>query len=279
MKEKTRVATTLSSTIPKGWHIQAHKNWLIGKRQEAVQAAVEHINTLGREKPAALMLQLSYYLILLDDYPSATAILEDQFARTPGHLETALNLAACYSRLDRHDEAVNRANTVLALQPDNIVAWDILAKSLHKLDRQPEASAAGTQVLELRERKSNDVDIAVGWHLPSEHPRNYARRNGKRDVIAFSLWGSHPRYLRGALQNILLAPYFFPGWTLRFYVDGSLPPEFTGLMDSLGAQVIIQPGIHTQRQKLCWRFQVANNPSVGHFLVRDVDSVFGVREV
>lgn len=117
-----------------------------------------------------------------------------------------------------------------------------------------------------------------GWILPEGSPRNYARQDGKRDVVVFSLWGNDPRYLRGAIQNILLAPKFFPAWTLRFHIDDSLPSEFVDLMEKLGAEVIVQHGIHTLRERLCWRFRIVNDPSVGHFLVRDVDSVCGNRE-
>ena len=276
-KGRTRVTTSISSIIPKEWHAEAHRCWLSGNRQEAVQIAVKHINTFGPDKPASLVLQLAYYLFLLNDYQSAVTILEYQFLRTPDHLEIALNLAVCYSRLNRHEEAVGQANAVLAMQPDNVVAWDILANALHGLGRLPEASMAGTRALELKDRASGSPK--AGWILlPEGSPRNYARQDGKSDVIAFSLWGNNPRYLRGAIQNILLAPKFFPAWTLRFYIDDSLPSEFVGLMEKLGAKVIVQHGNHTLRERLCWRLQVANDPLVGHFLVRDVDSVFGNRE-
>ncbi|MGO2504311.1 MAG: hypothetical protein ACTH7C_14355, partial [Cobetia marina] len=33
------------------------------------------------------------------------------------------------------------------------------------------------------------------------------------------------------------------------------------------------------RQRLCWRFAVADDPGVGYFLVRDCDSVISLREV
>ena len=39
------------------------------------------------------------------------------------------------------------------------------------------------------------------------------------------------------------------------------------------------PAGQSLRQKLCWRFQVANDPGVGRFLVRDCDSVVNQREV
>ena len=38
------------------------------------------------------------------------------------------------------------------------------------------------------------------------------REERSRNVIAFSLWGSNPRYLRGALTNATVARYLYPGW-------------------------------------------------------------------
>ncbi len=40
----------------------------------------------------------------------------------------------------------------------------------------------------------------------------------------------------------------------------------------------MQPDGQSLRQRLCWRFLVANDPGVGRFLVRDADSVLNLRE-
>jgi hypothetical protein len=54
--------------------------------------------------------------------------------------------------------------------------------------------------------------------------------------------------LRGALQNILLAPHLFSKWIIRFYIDESVPSEFVSLMQSLGAQIVTHTGVHSRRQ-------------------------------
>lgn len=269
--------TTVTAKIPAGWCAPAHISWIEGNRQQAINTILQQINSFGPDKPRGLVFQFSYYLFLLNDFLSAAAILEHQYARTPDDVEVALNLAVCYSRSERSEEALKYANRALQLQPENLVALDTLAKVHHKQGRDDESSAAGTRTLELKDRVSRPAPI--DWKLPTENPHTYARRDGKVDVIAFSMWGKNPRYLRGAIQNILLARDFFPSWKLRFHVDESVPSELVELMGTLGAEVILQPGVHTQRQKLCWRFLVANDPAVGHFLVRDVDSVFSQREV
>jgi tetratricopeptide (TPR) repeat protein len=43
-------------------------------------------------------------------------------------------------------------------------------------------------------------------------------------------------------------------------------------------EVALQPEEQSLRQKPCWRFQVANDPEVGRFAVRDCDSVVSLRE-
>jgi hypothetical protein len=72
--------------------------------------------------------------------------------------------------------------------------------------------------------------------------------------------------LRGALDNVLAAAYLYPGWRVRFYVDGSVPQGFLACLQEHGAEIKVQPDGQSQRQRLCWRFQVANDPGVGAFL-------------
>ena len=40
-----------------------------------------------------------------------------------------------------------------------------------------------------------------------------------KNIISFSLWGDHPMYWKGAIENIKLANRFYPGWICRFYID------------------------------------------------------------
>lgn len=267
-----------AASAPKGWHDVAHGLWERGERLGGVQAALANINAFGADKPRALVLQLAYYFFLLDDFPAAARTLEYQAGRTPNDPEVLLNLAACYSRIGRDADAADRANAVLAAQPDNALALDVLAKCLHALGRHREAADAGTRALVEKDRACVG-ESAAEWRLPSADPRAYARGPGRRDVIAFSLWGARPEYLRGALRNLLLAPDLFPGWLLRFYIDDTVPPQFVELIREHGGEVFEHASGQTLRQKLCWRFGVANDPGVGHFLVRDVDSVIGAREL
>src|SRR5690606_10474457 len=149
--------------------------------------------------------------------------------------------------------------------------------SLAKLGRHEEAAQAGTRALTLKDEAVSQP--VAGWVLPAEGPDDWLAEQGeKQAVIAFSLWGVQPRYLRGALDTVLAAAYLYPGWRVRVYVDGSVPQGFLACLQEHGAEIKVQPDGQSQRQRLCWRFQVANDPGVGRFLVRDADSVLNLRE-
>ncbi len=260
--------------VPAGWNAEACRHWAQGQAMPAIQAVIAELNTQAAKRPA-LSLQLAYYFFLKNDYLAAAKVLEQQMTVTPEHLETQLNLAVCYSRLHRCEEAVVLAARVLAAQPENFTALDGLTACMQRLGRLEEAARYGTRVLELKDRGA-DAWPLKDWTLPAVTPAEHVR--GKQNVIAFSLWGRQAEYLRGALRNALLAPDLYPGWVCRFYVDASVPASFRKRLADLGAQVIMHPGEHSLRQKLAWRFQVANDPRVGYFLVRDTDSVINLRE-
>jgi hypothetical protein len=263
-------------TIPSGWDKAACIHWAKGERTEAIQATLKAFNKAPMKDPR-LTLQVAYYLFLINDYKAAAGILENQFKATPDHFETILNLSVCYSRLGRCADSVKLSQRALDIQPENFTALDGLASCLYRLSRYDESAAAGTRVLELKNRLC-DAGAAKGWKLPAGTPQAFAGQPGKRNVIAYSLWGDKPTYLRGSLRNLLLGPDIYPGWVLRFNVDSSVPAEFIGLIKQLGAEVVMHPASDSLRERLCWRFQVANDPTVGRFLVRDVDSPLNIRE-
>ena len=62
------------------------------------------------------------------------------------------------------------------------------------------------------------------------------------------------------------------------FLFADVPAEVRARLAQLGADVRLEPSGQPMREKLAWRFKVANDPSVGRFLVRDVDSVIGERE-
>jgi len=270
MKTKQQVS------VPGGWDRDAVIHWAAGRRLEAIQAALKRFNLAPLSDPR-LSLQIAYYLFLVNDFPGAASILERQHKAAPAHFETLLNLSVCYSRMGRCEDSVTLARRALEIEPENFTALDGLASCLYRLRRYEESSEIGTRVLTLKDRLCARAP-AAGWRLPAVTPESFATAPGKRHVIAYALWGDRPTYLRGALRNLLLAPDMYPGWTARFYVDDSVPAPFIGLIGELGGEVVMHPSGAGIREKLCWRFQVANDPGVGYFAVRDVDSPLNLRE-
>jgi hypothetical protein len=96
-------------------------------------------------------------------------------------------------------------------------------------------------------------------------------------IIAFSLFGSKPRYTQGAIANLKLAEELYPGWVCRFYVDITVP---TGVRRELerGAEVILMPRQRFRMEGMFWRFLVADSEAP-RWMVRDADSRLNPREV
>lgn len=94
-------------------------------------------------------------------------------------------------------------------------------------------------------------------------------------LISFSVFGSKPLYLRGAVHNARLAPRIYPGWTCRFYVQRGLD-IITELRD-LGAEVVeMEPEL--AYSGTFWRFLAADDPEAECVIFRDADSRLNVRE-
>ena len=253
---------------------EAESLWRAGQRLPAIQAAVAAINTLGPDKPAPRVLQLGYYLYLINDFAGAATVLEQLVRQQPDHVEGLMNLAVCRQRLQQHGQVLALADRALALQPGAPLALDLRTKSLYRLGREDEARAAGAASLHAKDAALPEP--ARPWVPPDARPDEVCA--GKTDVIAFSLWGANPRYLRGALRNALLVADLYPGWVMRLYCDATVPEPFLAALRTLQVDVRLQPPGQSLRQRLCWRFAVANDPLVGRFLVRDCDSVFSLRE-
>jgi tetratricopeptide (TPR) repeat protein len=278
-----RAAPPAGLRMPEGWIGEAHALWEQGQRNEAIQRMLDAINDpVARQSPSAVHHeQLGYYVFLLNDLRGAIALMERVCQIDPSRTPSMRNLGVLYGRVFDHEKAVKTIAQVVERTPDDAVAWDVLAAHLHPLGRGEEARSAGTRALMLKdERALANAPARPDWHLPAVRPSAGQHRIAdKPNVIAFSLWGAQPRYLRGALRNVLVAPGLFPGWTLRFYVDQTVPAAFVELLRSLGTEVVVHPGTQADlRERLCWRFLVANDPQVGYFLARDADAVLSHRE-
>jgi len=97
-------------------------------------------------------------------------------------------------------------------------------------------------------------------------------------LIAFSLYGDAPMYLRGAVENARLAPTRYPGWTARFYVSQEIPPSLVEELRGHGADTVGMTR-HSESDGMFWRFLAADDPTADAVIFRDVDSRISEREV
>jgi tetratricopeptide (TPR) repeat protein len=266
----------LGPVVPPGWNAEAVALWQQDQKMEAIQVCLRQVNEQGGCKAPLLSLQLGYYLFHIGDFAAGAEILGLQSKSTPDHEEVNLNLAVCLSRSGRPQEAVARLLRVVELNPDNAVAWDGLAADYARLGRHDAARNAGTRALLTKD--SRVAPCPEHWSAAAGMEAAATARKAGRHIISFSLWGAAPRYLRGALRNVLLAPDLFPGWTLRMYVDATVPEELLEVFRAKGVELVVEPTGQSMRERLAWRFKVADDPSVSRFLIRDVDSVFSLRE-
>jgi hypothetical protein len=259
--------------IPKAWSQEAHKLFLNGKVPEAANLALKEANSIPQR-----LVQAAYYCGSMNAYSHALMLFKSYLKHDPKDIETIKNMGVCYRRLKQYPEAVRCCEQVLAINPDNALALDDMADVLGKLGDMEGARKAGTKALLLKD--SEAMRHAPHSTLPTgeDGQKLLLAVNAKKKVCAFSLFGSNSRYLRGALYNVIVGRELFPEWTMRFYVDGTVPHELRDALKGLDAEVLEQEDGQPRGRKLCWRFLVASDPEVGRFMMRDCDSAFSLRE-
>ncbi len=265
----TKFRNSLSS-----WHAPATLLWSQGRKREAIDSVLNIINRSKSPKPLDLIKQLSYYLFLIDDYSGASNFLAHMIQDYPAEVELLKNLAVCQSRSGRYSDALETLDKLILLNTNDALLYDTYTNCLSRLGDSERASLMGTKALMLKDQSQGLVKNLL--ELPSVTPSSFAK--GKNKIISFSLWGDNPRYLRGALDNVIAIKEIYDGWTPRFYVDATVPSDLIEVLKEFGAEILMQPPDQANSVRLAWRFNVANDPSVGYFLVRDVDSVVSKRE-
>jgi hypothetical protein len=97
-------------------------------------------------------------------------------------------------------------------------------------------------------------------------------------LLTFSLYGDLPLYCRGAVRNAELAPSVYPGWTVRFYVDGTVPLGVVAELGALGCEIVMGDRSPGPEYGKFWRFAAAADASIERFVSRDADSRLNPRE-
>lgn len=254
---------------PQRWNAAAAAAWAIGQCDKAIETCIAEFEQGSRLEPDAFI-QPGFYLFQANRFEESAMVLARGAKRFPDHPMVLLSLGGSLTRAGKHAEAITPLERFISLGFKDSTAFDALAHSYEAVGNRVKAQLFGTMAL-------NEKDLATKqrWGTPPLcATRDVDRR---RCVISFTLWGSDPRYLRGALQNVLAARELYEGWACRFYVDESVDTQLLDALAAEGAEVRMD-SCSDERTRLTRRFLVADDSSVGRFLVRDCDSVVSARE-
>ncbi|MEO6579763.1 MAG: hypothetical protein ABIN83_01250 [Sphingomicrobium sp.] len=256
---------------PARWDKQADLYWSLGQAEQAVAASRATLDGMI-DPDADAFIQPAFYLFQCERYADGAEILERGRAKFPDHPMILLSLGGSYVRSGEFARGLIPLNRFLECGYSDMAAFDALAHAHCELGDRILARSFGTLALDSKDRASADRHGQLPLNLAVDPA-------GKARIIAFTLFGSNPRYLRGALQNVVVARELYPGWTCRLYVDDSVDADFRNVIAAEGAEVILdESGNRDLRHLLCRRFLVADDAEVGHFMVRDCDSVVSARE-
>jgi hypothetical protein len=96
-------------------------------------------------------------------------------------------------------------------------------------------------------------------------------------IISFSLYGNQDIYLKGALENCILVPLYFPGWKPLFFIDEEVPMDVVEKLLNLGADVNMGSS-DISVNKMTWRYSAVFLDGVEIVIFRDADSRLSRRE-
>ncbi|WP_158581998.1 tetratricopeptide repeat protein [Sphingomonas edaphi] len=253
--------------VPKSWSQQAHAEWSAGRKGPALKLLFELFDP--KAPTPDLPLQAAYYLFLDGAFQPARDLLERVITDYPDNLPLLLNLAVLQERTRAFAQARQTLERYVALGGAEVAAFDGLATVSHQLGDDDAARKWGERAISRKYEQASTSTPHIEFGSP---------RPGGTDIISFSLWGENPRYLRGALHNLLESRQLYPTFTCRFYIDASVPRDLRSALESEGAEVSFEDGEPSTRHRLTRRFLVADDLAVRRFLVRDCDSLVNSRE-
>jgi hypothetical protein len=184
------------------------------------------------------------------------------------------SLLSILIRLGRFDEVISQACERLAGESLNFSLRSSLCNALGQTGRLDEARTVGMECLGLKDRLVTRQPFDVADVVIPQF--DWATR--RRNVIAFSLFGSKRKYCEGAIRNAVAAHFLYPEWTCRFYIDESVPAEIVKRLHAEDAQIKRVGGLPAGLYGTFWRFLVADDPLVDRYLVRDCDACLCLRE-
>jgi tetratricopeptide (TPR) repeat protein len=259
---------------------QAFDAYRRGSLEEAIslQRRVVLVND-PHQKPALRdFLLLGLFLHSNRQIAEMNSVLRDALRLYPDAPELHENLGIGLRAEGNFAAAAAALQRALALGSQSVNVLDALCNALAHLGRHDEAVRYGRRSLEQKDA-SFGAAPPLGT-IPDEAPPPFNPQHLAENVISYALWGDDPRYFAPLLENLRIRNHLFPAWTMRVYLDGSVPENYRLQLQQRGAQIHFreQPQGEPPARKLLWRFEVIADPAVKRFLVRDADSLLSVKE-
>jgi hypothetical protein len=213
------------------------------------------------------------------DYLNGAKFAAQALEITPGNMTILPDYALCLMRTNAFEQAYQ-----VYMSIHNAPASQRKLAAATWLDGLVEVCGWLGKTEEMREyglRSLNASDVKCGAKssepIPDHAPPPFHAANPAENVIAYSLFGSNPRYCEPAVMNAEMTRDIFKGWTCRVYLDDSVPDHIQRRLKEAGAEVVFMER-DTNIHPLMWRFLVIDDPSVKRFLLRDADALLSERE-
>lgn len=210
-------------------------------------------------------------------------LLASERAEAAGEVATAafaeLWLGYLHNRREDRENAVRHFERSASLDPPSADLCAALCQTYAKMDRSAPAREWGAKALAMR---AAEGDCPPAERVPHRRPRAFDPTARRRNILAFSLFGTDPYYRECAVTIARSAVGIFPEFTCRFYCAAEVPDTVRAALAGPGNQVMVVSANQPDRQHpfagLMWRFLAFDDPNVDIVLVRDVDSPFTLRE-
>ncbi len=261
--------------IPEGFHQEAHILFINGKVNEAINII---LNDIKKGTDIRKIDQIAYYYSYSSQYKDALIYYKSYLNFKKNDIKTLGNICSCLYNIGDFVKCIEYCNKIISIDKENYRAFDGLSHCFGVLKNIDKMREAGTKSLIIKDKKFANKSLKIKIPTDEEIKEIILSAKWKKSVCSFSIFGNNPRYLRGALYNVIVGKELFPEWSMRFYVDNTVPSEFKDVIRSLDAEILEQENNQPRDRKFFWRFLVASDPEVGRFMVRDCDSSFSIRE-
>ena len=120
-------------------------------------------------------------------------------------------------------------------------------------------------------------------YIRARKSASYYKAYNSTSVISMSMHGSNLDILFGAIRNTLLMKLYYPKWKMRIFISNSkeehiVPSSVLQKLQILGAEIVTVNSNIAQLPPYCWKYLIADDPSVSIFLVRDAVARLNARE-